>query len=233
MAAGGAMSPADELATTQLTVEEIAAAVHEGRAVGKITMAHTYSPQSIAGALEAGVVSIEHGNFLDEATAARMKAMGAYLVPTITTYELIDSFGPGYGVPAFQLDKIRLAKQGCFDSLRVALAAGVEIGSGSDLLGPMQPFKMMELGLKAGVMGPMAALISATRSNAALFGMADRIGTLEEGKWADIIVVDGNPLEDIEALREASNVSLVMKEGQVLKNLLGVGIARAASRSVQ
>ncbi len=220
MAAGGAMSPADELATTQLTVEEMAAAVYEGRAVGKITMAHTYSPQSIANALEAGVLSIEHGNFLDEATAAQMKAKGACLVPTITTYELIDSFGPNYGVPAFQLDKIRLAKQGCFDSLQVALAAGVAIGSGSDLLGPMQPFKTMELGLKARVMGPMAALISATRSNAELFGMADRIGTLEEGKWADVIVVDGNPLEDIEVLREPGKVALVMKEGQVLKNLL-------------
>ena len=220
MAAGGAMSPADELATTQLTVEEIAAAVQEGRAVGKITMAHTYSPQSISNALEAGVVSIEHGNFLDEETAARMKAKGAFLVPTITTYELIDSLGAGFGVPAFQLEKIRLAKQGCFDSLRVALAAGVEIGSGSDLLGPMQSFKTMELALKARVMGPMAALVSATRTNAELFGLADRIGTLEAGKWADVIVVNGDPLDNIEVLREAGNVSLVMKEGQVLKNLL-------------
>lgn len=220
MAAGGAMSPADELVTTQLTVGEMAAAVDEGRAVGKITMAHTYSPQSIANALEAGVHSIEHGNFLDEETAARMKAKGAFLVPTITTYELIDSFGPSYGVPDFQLEKIRLARQGCFDSLRVAVAAGVSIGSGSDLLGPMQPFKTMELGLKARVLGPMAALISATRSNAELFGMADRIGTLEEGKWADVIAVDGDPLEDIDVLREPAKVALVVKEGQVLKNLL-------------
>ncbi len=96
----------------------------------------------------------------------------------------------------------------------------MEIGSGSDLLGTMQPFRAMELSLKARVMGPMGALISATRTNAELFGMADRIGTLEAGKWADVIVVNGNPLDDIEVLREPGNLSLVVKEGQVLKKLL-------------
>lgn len=223
MAAGGAMSPTDALATTQLTVEEIAAAVHEARAVGKIVMAHTYSPASIANALAAGVLSIEHGNFLDEAIAARMVALGAYLVPTITTYELIDTFGESYGVPAFNLEKIRQAKQGCFDSLHVALDAGVKIGSGSDLLGPMQPFKTMELSLKARLMGPMGAIVSATRTNAELFGLADCTGTLEAGKWADVIVVEGNPLENIDLLRDKSNVRLVLKEGAVLKDLLNAG----------
>jgi imidazolonepropionase-like amidohydrolase len=223
MAAGGAMSPTDALATTQLTVEEMAAAVYEAQAVGKIVMAHTYSPASIANALEAGVLSIEHGNFLDEATAARMVLLGAYLVPTITTYELIDTFGESYGVPAFNLEKIRLAKQGCFDSLRVALDAGVKIGSGSDLLGPMQPFKTVELSLKARLMGPMGAIVSAARTNAELFGLADRTGTLEAGKWADVIVVEGNPLENIDLLRNKDNVRLVMKEGAILKERLAAG----------
>jgi imidazolonepropionase-like amidohydrolase len=220
MAAGGAMSPADELATTQLTVEEMAAAVYEARAVGKIVMAHTYSPASITNSLEAGVLSIEHGNFLDEETAAKMKTLGAFLVPTITTYDLIDTFGESYGVPAFNLEKIRLAKKGCFESLRIAIAAGVNIGSGSDLLGPMQPFKTMELSLKASVLGPMAAIVSATQANAELFGLADRLGTIESGKWADIIVVDGNPLDNIDLLRNKDNVRLVMKEGAILKDLL-------------
>jgi imidazolonepropionase-like amidohydrolase len=221
MAAGGAMSPTDALVTTQLTVEEMAAAVYEAQAVGKIVMAHTYSPASIANSLEAGVLSIEHGNFLDEATAARMAVLGAYLVPTITTYELIDTFGESYGVPAFNLEKIRVAKQGCFDSLRVALDAGVKIGSGSDLLGPMQPFKTMELSLKAKVLGPMGAIVSATRTNAELFGLGDRTGTVEAGKWADILVVEGNPLDNIDLLRNKDNVRLVMKEGAVLKDRLG------------
>lgn len=220
MAAGGAMSPADELNTTQLTVEEMAAAVYEAAAVGKIVMAHTYSPRSIANALEAGVRSIEHGNFLDEATAAKMKDQGAFLVPTLTTYELIVQFGEQYGIPKFNLEKTREAKSGSLDSVQVATAAGVKIGSGSDLLAAMQPYKTMELSLKAQVMGPMAAIVSATRTNAELFGLADKLGTVEAGKWADIIVVDGNPADDIERLRDKNNVKLVLKQGAVLKNLL-------------
>ncbi len=220
MAAGGAMSPADELNTTQLTVEEMSAAVHEAAAVGKIVMAHTYSPGSIVNALDAGVRSIEHGNFLDEATAAKMKNQGAFLVPTLTTYELIDQFGEQYGIPQFNLEKIREAKSGGLESVQIAMSAGVKIGSGSDLLAAMQPHKTMELSLKAKLMGPMEAIVSATRTNAELFGMADKLGTLEAGKWADIIVVDGNPLEDIERLRDKNNVKLVLKQGAVLKNLL-------------
>jgi imidazolonepropionase-like amidohydrolase len=223
MAAGGAMSPTDALVTTQLTVEEMAAAVYEAQAVGKIVMAHTYSPASIANALEAGVLSIEHGNFLDEAAAARMAISGAYLVPTITTYELIDTFGESYGVPAFNLEKIRRARQGCFDSLRIALDAAVKIGSGSDLLGPMQPFKTMELSLKARLLGPMGAIVSATRTNAELFGLGDSTGAIEAGKWADVIVVEGNPLENIDLLRNKDNVRLVMKEGTILKDRLDGG----------
>jgi imidazolonepropionase-like amidohydrolase len=220
MAAGGAMSPADELNTTQFTVEEMAAAVYEAEAVGKIVMAHTYSPRSITNALEAGVHSIEHGNFLDEAAAAKMKNRDAFLVPTLTTYELIDRFGEQYGVPQFNLEKTREAKSGSLESVQVAMAAGVKIGSGSDLLAAMQPYKAMELSLKAQVMGPMAAIVSATRTNAELFGLADKLGTVEAGKWADIIVVEGNPLDSIERLQDKNNVKLVLKQGAVLKNLL-------------
>ncbi len=221
MAAGGAMSPADELETTQLTVKEMAAAVHEASAVGKYVMAHTYSPRSISNALDAGVRSIEHGNFLDEATARKMAERGAFLVPTITTYQLIDRFGAQYGIPQFNLDKIRLALTGCTESVKVAMAAGVKIGSGSDLLAAMQPYKTMELSLKAAIMGPMAAIVSATRTNAELFGLADRAGTVEPGKWADVIVVDGDPLGNIDCLQDKHNVKLVLKLGAVMKDTLG------------
>jgi imidazolonepropionase-like amidohydrolase len=220
MASGGAMSPSDDIDTTQFTVEELAAAAYEAKAAGRYAMAHTYSPGSIRNALEAGVVSIEHGNFLDEETAALMKARGAYLVPTLATYELIDRFGEQYGVPAFNMQKIRQAKARGAESVRMAEAAGVKIGSGSDLLGPMQPFKTLELSLKAAILGPMAALVSATRTNAELLRLGDRSGTVEEGKWADLIVVEGNPLEDVDLLREAGNVRLVLKRGEVMKRTL-------------
>ena len=220
MASGGAMSPTDELEHAQFTVEELAAAVHEARAVGSYVMAHAYGPQAIANALEAGVASIEHGNLLDEATAAAMKRRGAWLVPTLITYELIDSPDPGERLTPDNLRKTRQAKERSEEAVRIALDAGVPIGSGSDLLGAMQPYKTKEFALKARVMGNMAALVSATAANARLFRMDDRIGTVEEGKLADLIAVQGNPVDDITVLEAPDNVKLVMKEGAVLKRLV-------------
>jgi imidazolonepropionase-like amidohydrolase len=220
MASGGAMSPVDELETTQLSAEEIAAAVHEANAIGRIVIAHTYSPRSITIALEAGVKSIEHGNFLDEPSAALMAEKGAYLVPTMVTYDMIDRFGAQYGVPEFNLQKIRRAKEGAVESIKIAQSAGVKIGSGSDLLAQMQPFKVNELSLKAQVMGEMAAIVSATQTNAELFGLGERTGTLEPGKWADVIVVGGDPLDGIDCLQQRDNVKLVLKQGSVQKDLL-------------
>ena len=220
MASGGAMSPVDELETTQLTPEEIAAAVHEANAVGTLVMAHSYSPESIAAAVKAGVRSIEHGNFLDEETAAAMRQSGAYLVPTMVTYDLIDRMGPDFGVPEFNLKKIRRAKEGAVQSIKVASAAGVPIGSGSDLLAQMQPFKTRELTLKAEVIGAMNAIVSATRTNAELFGISETTGTLEIGKSADVIIVEGDPLENIACLESRDNVKLVLKQGSIQKDLL-------------
>ena len=217
MASGGAMSPADELEATQLTVEEMAAAVYEAGAVGTYVLAHAYHPRAIANALDAGVRSIEHGNFLDEATAARMAAAGAYLVPTLVTYEQIDRGGEAQGVPAHMLAKIRAVRRSGDESLRIARAAGVRLGSGSDLLGGMQAARARELTLKAAVLGPMEALIATTRTNAELFGLADRIGTVEEGKQADLILVDADPLADIERLEDPDTVLLVLKDGAIVK----------------
>jgi len=217
MAGGGCMSPSDDIEHTQFTIEEMAAACYEARTVGKITLAHVYTPRGIVNALQAGVRSIEHGNFLDEESAAAMRSAGAYFVPTLTTYELISTHGAAQGIPQRMIDKINRAKAGGLESLQVAHAAGLAICSGSDVLAAMQPFKAMELSLKASVLGAHAAILSATRTNAQLFGMADQIGTIEEGKRADLIVVDGQPLGDINVLLDARNVQLVMREGQILK----------------
>jgi len=217
MAGGGCMSPTDELDHTQFTVEEMAAACYEATTVGKMTLAHVYTPAGIRNALRAGVRSIEHANFLDEESASAMHTAGAYFVPTMTTYELISAHGAAQGIPARMIEKINRAKAGAGESLRVAQAAGLPICSGSDVLGAMQPFKAMELQLKAAVLGAHAAILSATRTNARLFGLADEIGGVEEGKRADLIVVDGQPLDDIGVLLDARNVRLVMRDGQIVK----------------
>jgi len=220
MAGGGCMSPTDEIEHTQFTIEEMAAAAYEARTVGKICLAHVYTPQGIMNAVGAGVRSIEHGNFLDEESAACMRKAGAYFVPTLTTYFLISTYGAAEKIPQKMLDKINKAKERGLASLAVARSAGLKICSGSDVLSSMQPFKSMELGLKAQVLGNHAAILSATRTNAELFGMADQIGTIEVGKLADVIVVDGNPLDDIGVLQDATRVVCVMRDGQVFKNQL-------------
>ncbi|HSQ01431.1 MAG TPA: amidohydrolase family protein [Candidatus Dormibacteraeota bacterium] len=220
MGGGGCMSPTDELEHTQFTVEEMAAACYEARTVGKRAMAHVYTPQGIRNAVAAGVRSIEHGNFLDEGSAAAMREAGAYFVPTLTTYELISVYGEAQGIPQRMLDKINKARAGGPQSLAVARAAGLKIGSGSDVLAAMQPFKAMELSLKAAVLGAHEAILSATRTNAELFGLAGEIGTIEAGKRADLILVDGQPLDDIAALQDPTRIRLVMRDGAVFKELM-------------
>jgi len=217
MGGGGCMSPTDELEQTQFTVEEMAAACYEAAARQKITLAHVYTPQGILNALAAGVRSIEHANFLDEESAAAIKEAGAFFVPTLTTYELISAFGESQGVAPNMLAKINKAKAGGAQSLEVARAAGLAICSGSDVLASMQPFKAMELALKAKVLGVHAAILSATRTNATLFGLADEIGTVEEGKRADLIVVDGQPLDDVALLQDPARIVLVMRDGAIYK----------------
>jgi imidazolonepropionase-like amidohydrolase len=219
MGGGGCMSPTDELEHTQFTIEEMAAATYEATARQRITLAHVYTPRGIMNAVAAGVRSIEHANFLDEESAASMKEAGAFFVPTLTTYELISAFGASYGIAPNMLAKIEQAKAGGLRSLEVARAAGLPICSGSDVLATMQPFKAMELALKARVLGAHEAILSATRTNARLFGLADCIGTVEEGKLADLIVVDGQPLDDVALLQDAARILLVMREGLVRKRI--------------
>ena len=220
MASGGAMSPSDELDTTQYTVEEMRAAVEEARAVGKYVLAHAYSGSAIRAAIQAGVRCIEHGNLLDEVGAREIKEAGAYLVPTMVTYEAIWREGKSYGVGEHQLQKINMARELSVEGLTQAYRVGCKIGSGSDLLGDMQAQRAVELELKAQVMKPMEVLLSATRVNAEIFRMEDRIGSVEPGKYADLIVVKGNPLEDLRVFQNQDNLHLIMKGGRAYKQTL-------------
>ena len=220
MASGGAMSPGDELDTTQYTVDEMRAAVEEARVVGKYVLAHAYSPSAVRNALQAGVRSIEHGNLIDEAGAKEIKKAGAYLVPTMITYEAIWREGKRYGITEHQLQKINMARERSVEGLAHAYRAGCKIGSGSDLLGDMQALRTVELELKGQVMKPMEVLLSATRVNAELFRMDKEIGSVEPGKYADLIVVKGNPLKDLRVFQNQDNLHLIMKGGAIYKRAL-------------
>jgi imidazolonepropionase-like amidohydrolase len=217
MASGGVMSPTDPIDSLQLTVEEMRAAVEEASSFGTYVLAHCHTAGAVNRALDAGVRSIEHGSILDEATAARMAGAGAFLVPTLVIIEILRRAG---ATPDFARAKLERVHGAMRESVQLAHAAGVALASGSDLLGPRQRRRASEIVEKARQLGPMGAIVSATRTNAALFCMEDRIGTVEPGKDADLVLVAGDPLADIGLLVDAANIRLVLKRGDVVKECL-------------
>jgi imidazolonepropionase-like amidohydrolase len=231
MASGGAASPNDELDHVQYSVEELAAAVDVAHAVSTYVMAHAYGPRSIQNCLKAGVRSIEHGNFLDEETADQMLASDdVFLVPTIITYELLSRREAGNGWTEANVRKIRQALTGAYDSLGMAYEKGLRIGSGSDVLAGMQQDRGREIACHARVMGAMAAIIASTRTNAELMRLEDEIGTVEEGKRADLILLNGDPLADPGLFGDAQNVQMVMMDGRVVKKTEGPLVGSAAAQ---
>src|SRR5947209_10516320 len=220
MASGVAASPTDELDHVQFAVEELAAAVEVAGAVGTYVLAHAYGPRAIQNCLKAGVRSIEHGNFLDEATADQMLAADdVFLVPTVITYELLARREAGDGWTPDMVRKIRQGLTGAYDSLGLAYEKGLRIGSGSDVLADMQGDKGKEIACQARVMGTMQAIIAATRTNAALMRIDKEVGTVEEGKRADLILLEVDPLQDPAVFAEPKHVRMVMRGGDVVKNL--------------
>ena len=217
MASGGAMSPGDELDTTQYTIDEMKAAVEEANAVGKYVLAHAYSGAAIRNAVTAGVRCIEHGNLLDAAGAQAIKKAGAFLVPTMVTYEAIYREGKNYGIGEHQIQKINIARERSVEGLTQAYRAGCKIGSGSDLLGDMQSQRAVEFELKAQVMKPMEVLVSATQVNAQIFKIETDIGTVEPGKYADLLLLKGNPLKDLRLFQNQDNLLMIMKGGVAYK----------------
>jgi imidazolonepropionase-like amidohydrolase len=225
MASGGAMSPTDELDHTQFSVEELGAAVAVARAAGTYVLAHAYGPAAIQNCLHAGVRSIEHGNFLDEETADRMRAAGdIYLVPTIITYELIAAHGARDGVTEDNLRKIQKALSGAYNALRLAHQKGLRIASGSDLLASMQPHKGRELACQARVLGAMGAIVAATRTTAELCRLDHELGTVEEGKRADLLVVAEDPLAHPEVFGDPTRIPLVVMDGMIVKDVEGEAV---------
>jgi imidazolonepropionase-like amidohydrolase len=215
------MSPADEIDTAQYSIDELKAVVFEAENAGKYVAAHCYSDRSIKNCIQAGVRTIEHGNLMTESSADAILEAGAYLVPTMITYEMISKLGASFGVPENNIRKINQAREKAAESLEIAFKAGVNIGSGSDLLGPMQIYKGGELELQAQIMGPIGALLAATRTNSEIIRQQDTLGTIEPGKLADLILVKGDPLKDISIFKEyQSNILIIIQGGRIYKNIL-------------
>ena len=215
MAGGGVMSPTDQLESVQYSLDELRAAVAAATASGSYVLAHAYTAGAIEVCVAAGVRSIEHGNLLDDRAAALMAEAGTFLVPTLVTYEKLYEQGAELGIPAANLDKLSRITDAGLTSLRIAQAAGVRIGSGSDLLGPMRRFQGREIALQADALGAAAAIIAATRTNAELLGIAADTGTIEAGKAADLIAVEGDPLAAPGLLAEPGRFRMIMRGGRI------------------
>jgi imidazolonepropionase-like amidohydrolase len=205
----------------KFSVDELRAAVDVAEAAGTYVMAHVYAPRAIRNALAAGVRSIEHGNLLDEETAGLMAEKGAFYVPTLITYDLLVKGGKSIGLDDYSIEKLALVGESGRRAVELAHRAGVKIASGSDIVGPGQDRKGRELVVKAEILGAMGAIVSATKTNAELLNLGDRLGTVEAGKLADLIVVDGNPLQNIGLFEDGRRtVRFVLKAGRVMKDLL-------------
>jgi imidazolonepropionase-like amidohydrolase len=221
---GGVLSSGDGPDAAQFTVDEISSAVHEANAQGKRVMAHAMSAAGIKNALRAGVVSIEHGCLLDEEAIALMKEHDAWLVPTLVApRDVIAAAGEGRSIPDAMVDKARAIGVRHMESFRAAVTAGVNIAFGTDAAVGPHGGNLRELALMVeGGMTPLQAITAATRQSARLLGRDADIGTLERGKLADAVVVQGDPLADIGLLAQPDRIRMVIKDGEPAKDLLRV-----------
>ena len=215
-ATGGVLSLTDDVDSPQLTQAELDAIVDEAHALRRKTAAHAHGATGAKRAIRAGIDSIEHGTFLDDEALDMMKARGAYLVPTMMAVQgLREMLASGGYLPPAVEKKARQAMEALTTMVRKAIARGIKIGLGTDAaVYPHgrngEEFRQL---VDAG-MAPIAALKAGTSVDADLLGVADRLGSLEPGKIADVIACGGNPERDI---RVVEKISFVMKEGVIYK----------------
>ncbi len=213
--------PNDPLDSLQFTVEEIRAAVGEARSWKRYVCAHAYGADAIARAVECGVRSIEHGNLIDAPTAKLMHERGAFIVPTLVAYDAMKRRGAEFGLPAVSREKNVIVLEAGLRSLEICKAAGVEIGFGSDLLGQLQVDQSREFLIRAEALSPAEIIRSATIVNARLLQREGELGVIAPGAYADLLIVDGNPLKDIGLLTEqGAHLPAIMKGGRFHKNAL-------------
>ncbi len=213
-ATGGVLSKGDDPQASQYTLEEMEAIVADAHRLGRKVAAHAHGAQGILWATEAGVDSIEHGSYLNEEGITEMKKRGTYFVPTAY---LIDWMAQNGHLPAFYEQKMKDVSAVEKANAKRAIAAGVKVALGTDAAVYPHGLNAHELDVYVNQFGmtPLQAIQAGTVNAADLMGWSDRVGSLEAGKWADLIAVPGDPLKDVRILQ---NVPFVMKAGVVYKN---------------
>ena len=221
MSSGGVASPTDPVNALGYSLDETRAIVDEAAARHTIVLAHAYTPEAIRRAVECGVRSIEHGNLIDAPTAALMAERGAVAVPTLITYEALARDGVRLGLGAESVAKVEQVRAAGLRSLEIFKIAGVKLAFGTDLLGGSHDLQSEEFLIRAQVQSNLDVLQSATLIGAELLGQADRLGEIAPGACADLLLVDGNPLDDLACLTgQGERIPLVMQGGLVRFNEL-------------
>ncbi|WP_190823389.1 metal-dependent hydrolase family protein [Saccharopolyspora pogona] len=216
---GGVVSRHDKLSDTQFTVEEIAAAVAEADARGTYVTVHAHNNAGIRNAVAAGVRCIEHGTLIDTETAALLAEHDVALVPTLSVVRQLTASTTDAGLPDSMRERLDGVYQGMVNAVEMARRAGVRVGLGTDLIGPNQDRRGLELLIRAQIESPQLALEAATRVNAEILGIADEVGTIEPGKRADLVAFSGNPLEEPALFEDPDAVVLVVQNGKIVKDL--------------
>jgi imidazolonepropionase-like amidohydrolase len=218
LASGGVASPYDPIWNLQYSEEEVRAIVEEARAWHTYVLAHAYSPDAIRRSIDFGVRSIEHGNLIDRATAEHVARADAFVVPTLVTYDALHRFGKDLGFPEVSMAKLSEVREAGLHSLEILQKAGVKIGYGTDLLGPMHRHQSREFVIRAEAMKPFDIICSATMVNAELVNHTGELGVAAPGARADLIAVDGDPLADISLLDgQGEHLTHIMKDGVFYK----------------
>ncbi|HZP13006.1 MAG TPA: amidohydrolase family protein [Nevskiaceae bacterium] len=218
MGSGGVMSPTDPLDKPQYSEAEIRAIVQEASRRGAYVCSHCHPPDAIRLSVEYGVRSIEHGTLIDAPTAGFVAKKGAYVVPTMAVIQALTDDGPEMGMPVESQEKLRRVHEQAVRGLEIMKREGVKMGFGTDLLGYQHVRQGIEFTIRRQVLQPIDILRSATSINAEILQMKDKLGVVKAGALADLLVVDGNPLENIELLAaNGKHLSHIVLDGKLVK----------------
>ena len=229
MGSGGTLTSLATIDQTRFTLDEMRAITSTAAAAGTYVTVHAYTTHAIRHAITSGAKGIEHGNMLDRATARLMAENDVFLTPTLVTFAMMAD-GPGSAtIPIAERDKARNMLASGLEALKIAQEEGVSICFGTDLLGPLGVFQNQEFALRKQVQPTLEIIQSATITPARMMGLEGEIGQVREGFAADLLVLNSNPLEDIEVLQRAQTELLaVFKQGRAcysaldgVKGLLG------------
>ncbi len=221
MVTGGVGSPHDKLENTQYDAEEIRAAVFEAEARGFYVAAHCYNSTGAKRAVENGVRTIEHGNFVDREAADLMAQKGAFMVPTLICYQESLDHADEFDLSDRVRAKLREVTRAGLSMLEICRDAGVTMGFGTDLMGELNTAQSKEFELRAEVLVPMDIIKSATSINAEIIQQTGKLGCVRPGALADLLVVDGDPVANIGLLGDPDrNMMAIMQNGKFVKNAL-------------